>query len=192
MNKTYEDLMNSKEIVQVKVGDKLQKGQLIGFLSSVNPTKISVAYPYFSKDPTREDVFNFVLFERGGKPVIDNDSIREGDRHPVFTNVEPIIVPVGGNYPESHHDVLKEVFSTPTIVGDDNNNYHKNSTTTCFQIADENWGMYHPKSFETEEEARKVIETEYKNRSKNDGSDDYWRNRKQVVLKVTKTIEVLG
>lgn len=81
--------------------------------------------------------------------------------------------------------------STPTIVGDDNN-YHKNSTTTCFQIADANWGMYHTKNFETEEEARKVIETEYKNRSKNDGSDDYWRNRKQVVLKVTRTIEFLG
>lgn len=113
MNKTYEDLMNSKEIVQVKIGDKLHKGQLIGFLSLKDPTKISVSYPYHSPHPTREDVFNFVLFERNGKPVIDNDVIREGDRHPVYTNVEPIIVSVGGYPPETHHDILREVFSTP-------------------------------------------------------------------------------
>lgn len=72
------------------------------------------------------------------------------------------------------------------------NNFHKNRTNTWFEIVDANWGMYHPDKFETEEAARKVIETEYQNRSKNDGSDEYWRNRKQVVIKVTKTIEVLG
>ena len=72
------------------------------------------------------------------------------------------------------------------------NNFHKSGTRTWFEIADANWGMYHPDDFDTEEEARKVIETEYQKRSKNDGSDGYWRNRKQVVLKVTKTIEVLG
>ena len=72
------------------------------------------------------------------------------------------------------------------------NNFHKNETRTYFQIADANWGMYHKDTFQTEEEARKVIETEYQNRSKNDGSDEYWRNRKQVVIKVTTIQEVLG
>ena len=72
------------------------------------------------------------------------------------------------------------------------NNFHKNGTRTYFQIADANWGMYHTDTFQTEEEARKVIETEYQNRSKNDGSDEYWKNRKQVVIKVTTTQEVLG
>jgi len=70
-------------------------------------------------------------------------------------------------------------------------NFHKNETKTYFQIVDANWGMYHPKKFETEEEAREVIKAEYKNRSKNDGHDDYWRGRKQVVIKVTTTHEVL-
>ena len=72
------------------------------------------------------------------------------------------------------------------------NNFHKNETRTYFQIADANWGMYHTDTFQTEEEARKVIETEYQNRSKNDGSDEYWKNRKQVVIKVTTIQEVLG
>lgn len=72
------------------------------------------------------------------------------------------------------------------------NNFHKNGTTTHYEIADANWGMYDPNKFKSEEETRKVIETEYKNRSKNDASDEYWRNRKQVVIKVTTTIEVLG
>lgn len=72
------------------------------------------------------------------------------------------------------------------------NNFHKNETRVYFQIADANWGMYHPETFQTEEEARKVIKTEYENRSKNDGSDEYWKNRKQVVIKVTTKQEVLG
>ena len=72
------------------------------------------------------------------------------------------------------------------------NNFHKNGTKTYFQIADANWGAYHSETFETEEEARKVIETQYENRCKKDGSDEYWRNRKQVVIKVTTTHEVLG
>jgi hypothetical protein len=67
-----------------------------------------------------------------------------------------------------------------------------NVTRTYFQIADANSEMYHTDIFETEEEARKVIQTEYQNRSKNDGSDEYWRNRKQIVIKVTTTQEVLG
>jgi len=72
------------------------------------------------------------------------------------------------------------------------NNFHKNNTRTYFQIADANWGMYHVNTFQTEEEAREIIQTEYQNRSKNDGSDEYWRNRKQVVIKVTIIQEVLG
>lgn len=69
---------------------------------------------------------------------------------------------------------------------------HKNETKTFFEIVDANWDMYHPYNFETEEEARKVIREEYENRSKNDGNDKYWRNRKQIVVKVTLTKEVLG
>jgi len=72
------------------------------------------------------------------------------------------------------------------------NNYHKSETTTHFIIADANWGMYFPEKFETEEAARKVIAEEYTNRSKNDGYDEKWRCRKQVVIKVTTIQEVLG
>ena len=69
---------------------------------------------------------------------------------------------------------------------------HKNETKTFFEIVDADWDMYHPYNFETEEEARKVIREEYENRSKNDGNDKYWRKRKQIVVKVTLTKEVLG
>lgn len=72
------------------------------------------------------------------------------------------------------------------------NNFHKNQTVTYYEIADANWGMYHSKTFETEEEARRVIESEYENRSEGDGHDEYWRNRKQVVIKVTVDKKVLG
>lgn len=72
------------------------------------------------------------------------------------------------------------------------NNFHKNETRTYFQIADANWGMYNSEIFQSEQEARKVIESEYQNRSKNDGNDEYWRNRKQIVIKVTEIQEVLG
>ena len=51
--------------------------------------------------------------------------------------------------------------------------------------------MYHNKTFQTEQEAREVIEREYKNRKENDGNDEYWRNRKQIVIKVTTTKTVL-
>lgn len=61
---------------------------------------------------------------------------------------------------------------------------------TWFQISDASHEIYHPQRFETEQEAREVIKTEYQNRSKHDGHDEYWRNKKQVVIKVTR--EVLG
>lgn len=70
-------------------------------------------------------------------------------------------------------------------------NFHKNGTHTHYEIADANWGMYHNKTFQTEQEAREVIEREYKNRKENDGNDEYWRNRKQIVIKVTTTKTVL-
>jgi uncharacterized protein (DUF4415 family) len=57
-----------------------------------------------------------------------------------------------------------------------------------FRIADANHAMYHPNRFVSEEEARKVIEKEYTNRNKNDGHDDYWRNRKQIVIKITEEV----
>ena len=54
-----------------------------------------------------------------------------------------------------------------------------NRIKTYFQIADANLGVYYTDTFKTEDEARKVIETEYKNRCKNDGYDEYWKNKKQ-------------
>lgn len=71
------------------------------------------------------------------------------------------------------------------------NNFHKNGTYIYYEIADANWGMYHNKTFQTEQEAREVIKREYKNRKENDGNDEYWRNRKQIVIKVTTTKTVL-
>jgi hypothetical protein len=43
-----------------------------------------------------------------------------------------------------------------------------------------------PKRFGTEEEARETIAKEYTNRNKNDGHDDYWNNRKQIIIKQQK------
>jgi hypothetical protein len=71
------------------------------------------------------------------------------------------------------------------------NNFFKNEISTHFAIKDAISEMYHNETFSTEAEARKVIESEYTNRSKNDGSDGYWRNRKQVVIKVTSITEFL-
>jgi len=61
----------------------------------------------------------------------------------------------------------------------------KNHNETYFHIVDKNHDMRDPKKFKTEEEARKAIETSYTNRSQNDGYDEYWRNRPQIVIKVT-------
>lgn len=72
------------------------------------------------------------------------------------------------------------------------NNYHKDSIHTYYQIADANWGMYHSDSFDTEEEARMVMDAEYTNRSTGyESSDEYWRKRPQVILKITVKKEVL-
>jgi hypothetical protein len=60
---------------------------------------------------------------------------------------------------------------------------------TYYKIAS-NEVSYHPITFGSEAEAREVIKTEYTNRCKNDGYDEYWRNSKPVVIKVTK--QVLG
>ena len=70
--------------------------------------------------------------------------------------------------------------------------FHKNKTTIYFEIVDANSGIYHEDTFKTEAEARKVIKTDYENRSKNDGFDEFWRNRKQIVIKVTTITDVLG
>lgn len=81
-------------------------------------------------------------------------------------------------------DQAKALVKTDVI----RSNFYKNEI--YFRIADANHAMYHPNKFESEEEARKTIEKEYTNRNKNDGHDDYWRNRKQIVIKITE--EVLG
>ena len=68
-----------------------------------------------------------------------------------------------------------------------NNKFHTNHTSTYYEIADANCGMCHPKTFQTEDEARKVIKEEYTN-----SDNEFWRNRKQIVIKVTVVKEVLG
>lgn len=70
-------------------------------------------------------------------------------------------------------------------------NFKKIEIFTHFAIKDANSEMYHNETFATEAEARRVIESEYTNRSKNDSSDSYWRNRKQVLIKVTSIMEFL-
>jgi len=67
-------------------------------------------------------------------------------------------------------------------------NIYKNEI--YFRIADANHPMYHPNRFKSEEEARETINKEYTNRCKNDGYDDYWRNRKQILIRINE--EVLG
>lgn len=64
-------------------------------------------------------------------------------------------------------------------------------THTYFQIADADHPMYHTTNFETEEAAREAIRTEYAERNTGNESDEYWRNRKQVVLRVTEIIQNL-
>ena len=70
----------------------------------------------------------------------------------------------------------------------------KHCNKTYYQIVDKNDDMRDHgftnfrtgiHKFETEEEARKYIETIYTNRSRGDGHDDYWRNKTQIVIKVT-------
>ena len=87
---------------------------------------------------------------------------------------------------------LKKIFTkkyqTKALVKTDviRSNIYKNEI--YFRIADANHAMYHPKRFASEEEARETIEKEYKNRNKNDGHDDYWRSRKQIVIKITEEV----
>ena len=90
MNK-HEDLMNEKPLVIVKKGDKLVKGQLIGYLNGKG--KIGACYPVYSMVNSTE--VNFVLFEKNGYSVLDNTWIRENaGNHTMYTNEEPIIVDV--------------------------------------------------------------------------------------------------
>lgn len=60
------------------------------------------------------------------------------------------------------------------------------SKTIHYQIVDALHPMYHNRTFETAEEAYAVIEAEYKN-----SPNPYWRNREQIVEKVTTIVEVL-
>ena len=55
-----------------------------------------------------------------------------------------------------------------------------------YRIVDALHPMYHTETFETEAEARAVIESEYVN-----SPHPYWRERKQLVEKVTTTVETL-
>ena len=56
-----------------------------------------------------------------------------------------------------------------------------------YQIVDALHPMYHSETFETEAEARAVIESEYVN-----SPHPYWRERKQLVQRVTTIVEVLS
>lgn len=67
----------------------------------------------------------------------------------------------------------------------------KNKTITYYQIKDLDHPMYHPETFNTFEEAKKVLDVEYTNRNKNDGHNDYWRNRRTGIQRVTVTTELL-
>ncbi len=73
-----------------------------------------------------------------------------------------------------------------------NDSIYKDGTNTIYRIADANHAMYVAQLFETEEAARQYIKEEYQERDKKDSYDEYWRNRKQVVLKITTIQEVLG
>lgn len=81
-------------------------------------------------------------------------------------------------------DQAKALVKTDVI----RSNIYKNEI--YFRIADANHAMYHPNRFASEEDAREIIDKEYTNRNKNDGYDEYWRNRQQIVMKITE--EVLG
>lgn len=57
-----------------------------------------------------------------------------------------------------------------------------------YKIMDAHHEMYYPLEFSTAEEAEETIQKEYKNRSKNDGYDDFWKNREQKIIKFTEEI----
>lgn len=63
---------------------------------------------------------------------------------------------------------------------------NKKSKSVHYQIVDALHPMYHHTTFETEAEARAVIESEYTN-----SPNPYWRNREQLVEKVTTIVEVI-
>ena len=60
------------------------------------------------------------------------------------------------------------------------------SKSVRYQIVDALFPMYHHTTFETEAEARAVIESEYVN-----SPNHYWRERKQLVQRVTTIVEVV-
>lgn len=60
------------------------------------------------------------------------------------------------------------------------------SKSVHYEIVDALHPMYHHTTFETEAEARAVIESEYTN-----SPNPYWRERKQLVQRVTTIVEVL-
>ena len=64
-------------------------------------------------------------------------------------------------------------------------------TFTTFKIADKDLTSFHSRSFNTYSEAVEVMNKEYTNRNEQDGHDDYWRSRETIVIKETKTIEIL-
>lgn len=78
-----------------------------------------------------------------------------------------------------------ENISNPT------NDFHKDRTTTYFQVADANWGMYNSDTFQTVEAARDCIKNEYRERNKKDGHDKYWNDKPLVILKITTTTQVV-
>lgn len=63
---------------------------------------------------------------------------------------------------------------------------NKKSKSVHYEIVDALHPMYHHTTFETEAEARAVIESEYKN-----SPNPYWREREQLVQRVTTIVEVL-
>lgn len=64
-------------------------------------------------------------------------------------------------------------------------------TTVHYRITDLDHPMRHPNSFGTYDEAKEALDENYTNRNKGDGSDEYWRNRRTGIQKVTTTVELL-
>lgn len=107
VNDNYKEMMNALPLVQIN-GDwnkQLKRGQLIGF-NGLGPEKgITAAYPVF--DHHGGEIV-FVLYTKDGKPVLDNDFIRDG--YCMFTNADPIIVDIATGCPTTFQSELASYF----------------------------------------------------------------------------------
>lgn len=102
--------MSESPLVKVTKDTVLRHGQLFGFMGLGEERGITAAYQVWRKNGTE---VQFVLFisSQTGRPCIDNDWIRE-DGSCMYTNVEPIIVPIDlSKSPETFQDSIKAFFN---------------------------------------------------------------------------------